>query len=43
MDRRNMRKCRACGKHIAPTVMPWVKVTLTGEEMHWHPECHKEK
>lgn len=41
-DRRTLRKCRSCGEYINPEVMPWVAISLTGEESHWHPQCHKE-
>lgn len=40
MGDRTKRKCRKCGKVIDPTVPPWVTVSLTGEENHYHKECN---
>lgn len=37
--RRKQRRCRGCGEHIGDNVVPWIKVSLTGEESSWHPSC----
>lgn len=41
-DRRNLRKCRACGQYIPADEPPWIKVLLTGDEVHWHRKCGRE-
>jgi hypothetical protein len=38
----NKRKCRKCGQHIDPNSGPWVKVSPTGDESHYHKECGRD-